>query len=356
MLSAAMTLVRELETLAGRVLIGGFHGAKIPDDFRSLVRSGALGGVILFKRNIVDLSQVAELLAELQSIAPRPLWTAIDQEGGRVQRLGAPFPQLPPMRQLGEKRDPALVRRAGAIVAEGLRALGFRQDYAPVLDVDTNPKNPVIGDRSFSRSEDEVAELGIAFAEGLQSNGVAACGKHFPGHGDTSTDSHHELPFLDHDLERLERIELKPFRAACQAGIASIMTAHVMFPVLDKEHPATVSEKIIEPILRKSFGYDGVVVSDDLEMKAISDHYGTEDAVVRSIKAGCDQLLVCHQPALQAAAHRGLVQAIERGDLDRARLEASVRRIEAMEARYPLRPAGADLAATLARLDTSVLG
>lgn len=347
----AQDLAPDLSRQIGQLIVGGFHGPSIPADFRELIATGVTGGVILFKHNITSLEQMAGLLDELQAIAPEPLWTAIDQEGGRVQRLGPPFPQLPPMRSLGDRHDPAIVRSAGARLGEALRLLGFRQDYAPVLDVDTNPDNPVIGDRAFSRDPAEVAALGVALIEGLESSGVAACGKHFPGHGDTNQDSHFELPRLAHDFERLKAVELVPFQAACRAGVASIMTAHVLFAALDPDHPATLSEKIIEPIMRHHFRYDGVIVSDDLEMKAVADHYGIEDASVRAIRAGCDQLLICHQPVLQLEAHRALLRAVERGELSRARVEQAATRVAAMKARFPLfRRPGAEFLAQLSKL------
>lgn len=331
------TSTQDLAREVGQLLIGGFDGLDAPTPFTDLVRAGEVGGVILFKRNLAGLEHTQALLARLQALAPTPLWTAVDQEGGRVQRLGPPFPQLPPMRQLAEQADEAAVRRAGETLGAALAPLGFRQDYAPVLDVDTNPANPVIGDRSFSRDPAVVARLGVALAQGLESQGVAACGKHFPGHGDTTQDSHFVLPRLDHDLARLRAIELVPFAAAMRAGIASVMTAHVLFPSLDPEHPATLSEKIIAPLVRGELGYDGVIVSDDLEMKAVADHYGVEDSAVRAIRAGCDQLLICHQPALVAAAHRALVQAVERGVLSRARVAEAAARVARMQARFPLR-------------------
>jgi len=336
-----------LDQAVGRLLIGGFDGLDTPPDFAELVRAGTVGGVILFKRNLGSLADTAALLGRLQAMAPRPLWTAVDQEGGRVQRLGAPFLQLPPMRQID---DVAAARRAGQALAEGLSVLGFRQDYAPVLDVDTNPANPVIGDRSFSRDPVRVGELGVALAQGLEGGGVAACGKHFPGHGDTSQDSHYVLPSLaKHDLARLRAVELVPFIMAMKAGIASVMTAHVLFPSLDPEHPATLSEKIITPLVRQEIGYDGVVVSDDLEMKAVADNYGIEESSVRAIRVGCDQLLICHKPELVAAAHRAIVQAVEKGTLSRSRVMEAAARVERMEARFPLRALSPTMA--VARVD-----
>ncbi|MCK6547042.1 beta-N-acetylhexosaminidase [Myxococcota bacterium] len=327
----------DLGRAAGQVLIGGFYGERIDPAFGTLVESGQVGGVILFARNVGTIEQTAQLLAALRALsAPEPLLYAIDQEGGRVQRLRAPFPEMPPMRLVGDRGRKSLARRAAMLVGERLAMLGFNQSYAPVLDVDSNPANPVIGDRSFSRDPFAVARLGAAYVDGLQSVGVAACGKHFPGHGDTSTDSHLELPRLDHDLARLEAVELVPFVSAVRAGVAAIMTAHIMFPAFDRDHPATLSAHVIDALLRKKLGYDGVIVSDDLEMRAIADHYGIEDAAVRAVRAGCDQLLICHQPDLVRRAHRALVSAVEDGSLPAARLFEAAERVRRMKAAYPL--------------------
>jgi beta-N-acetylhexosaminidase len=331
----------ELELAAGQVLLGGFAGHAVSPDFAALVARGQVGGAILFSRNFSDLAGARELVLRLHELpAPEPLLLSVDQEGGRVQRLRAPFPELPTMRAFGGLGRKSVVRRAGALLAHALRALGFHQDYAPVLDVDSNPANPVIGDRAFSRDAAAVARLGAAFIDGMQSAGLAACGKHFPGHGDTHQDSHHVLPRLDHDRERLDAVELVPFRAAVRVDVAAIMTAHIVFSALDPEHPATLSPKVLRPLLREELGYHGVIVSDDLEMKAIADHYGIEDAAVRAVAAGCDQLLICHQPALVERAHAALVTAVQRGELAKGRLLEAADRVRALKARYVVGKAG----------------
>lgn len=327
-----------LSQSAASLLIGGFDGTEIPPDFEALLREERVGGAILFSRNIVDLPQVARLVSALKRVGPVPAWVAVDQEGGRVARLGAPFPQLPPARALGAQASPAQVEQAGRVMARALAKLGFDQTYAPVLDVDSNPDNPVIGDRSFSDDPARVAALGGAFICGLQGGGVAACGKHFPGHGDTLVDSHLALPTLPHGLDRLAEVELPPFAAAAAAGVAAIMSAHIVFSALDAARPATLSAAVLHTLLRERLGYDGVLVSDDLEMAAIAAHYGVEEAAVQAVQAGCDQLLICHQPAWVDRAHRALVTAVETGRLPRARLDQAAARVRAMRARY-LRPA-----------------
>lgn len=323
-----------LRHAVGDLIVGGFAAEAVPAEFSTLVTDGLVGGAILFSRNLSSIGQAAELVAALRSLRP-DLWISVDQEGGRVQRLEDPFPQLPPMRVLGRRPDAAkVVASAGAVLADGLLALGFDQDYAPVLDVDTNPDNPVIGDRAFAAAAADVAKLGVAFARALEGGGIAGCGKHFPGHGDTVKDSHLEMPRLDHDLDRLRSVELVPFAAAAAANIASIMTAHVIFGPLDATLPATLSHAILQPILRRELGYDGVVVSDDLEMKAIADNFGIADAAVRAIGAGCDQLLVCHRVELQAQAHAAIVDAVQRGRLERGRVLEAHARVKRMKARF----------------------
>lgn len=320
---------------AGQILVGGFAGRSIDPDFSDLVRTGRVGGAILFSRNLGTLEETAALLAALDDLeAPRPLAFSVDQEGGRVQRLRDPFPELPPMRAVGEAARKTLALATGELLAEALTAVGFHQNYAPVLDVDSNPDNPIIGDRAFSSDPHLVARLGCAFIEGLQSAGVAACGKHFPGHGDTNVDSHLALPRLDHDRARLEAVELVPFRAAARVDVAAIMTAHILFPSLDADHPATLSEHVLVPLLRDAIGYEGIIVSDDLEMKAIANHYGVEDAAVRAVRAGCDQLLICSKPDWVARAHEALVRAMENGALTEARVLEAATRVKAFKDRW----------------------
>lgn len=342
---------------AALLLIGGFDGPQIPDELRRLTEEERLGGVILFSRNIIDLPQTAGLVADLKALGPQPLWIAVDQEGGRVARLPAPFPQFPPARTLGEAASATQVERAGKVMARALRLIGFDQTYAPVLDVDSNPDNPVIGDRAFSRDPARVAELGTAFIRGLQAGGVAACGKHFPGHGDTELDSHLALPTLAHPLRRMLEVELVPFKAAVRAGVASIMSAHIVFSAFDPELPATLSPQVLGPLLRDRLGFEGVLVSDDLEMAAIADHYGVEEAAVMAVQAGCDQLLICHHLDWVERAHGALVQAVEEGRLARARLEEAADRVRAMRAAYqrPVELAPGELLAALPDPDYEAL-
>ena len=303
--------------------------------------------VLVVGRNVEEPQQVAQLCEELKLETGRPFLLCVDQEGGRVARLrGDSFTEVPAMRAIGERSEEALSFDVGRLLAREVRAAGFDVDFAPVLDVDTNPANPVIGDRSLSREAQSVAKLGVALAKGIESEGVASCGKHFPGHGDTSQDSHETLPRLPHAMERLRAVELVPFQAYARADLACVMTAHVVFEALEKEIPATFSRKALTDLLRGELGFRGVLVSDDLEMKAIADRWGIEEAAVRSVAAGVDLLLVCHQGARQAQAIDALAKEAEKSPAFKKRLEDASRRVNDLRARFaaPPRPASESLA------------
>lgn len=331
----------------------GFFGTEPSPEVLELVRRGA-HGVILFSRNVVDAAQVADLVATLKRAAAahgRKLLVAIDQEGGRVARLRAKhgFTELPPMRALGQlpvEQGEPLAFEVGALLGRELRAVGVDQDYAPVVDVDTNPANPVIGDRSFSRSPEVVSRLGVALARGLQSEGVAACAKHFPGHGDTSQDSHKDLPRLPHALERLRAVELPPFRALARAGVAAVMTAHVIFEAIDPRRPATLSPEVMR-LLRDEIGFEGACVSDDLEMAAVAAHFPLEEAAPGAVLAGVDALLVCHGADVQHRAIDLVRAAVEDGRISRARLAQARARVEQLLAWAGPPPEPAAVAARL---------
>jgi beta-N-acetylhexosaminidase len=326
-------MITELERRAASLFTVGFSGRAVTEELRGLLSRG-VGGVICFARNVGTPEEVLELNRELKRAAGRPLLLSVDQEGGQVARLRAGFTPVPPMRAVGATANPELARALGRVLGRELRAVGFDLNYAPVLDVDTNPQNPVIGARSFGATPELVSALGVALASGLQDVGVAACGKHFPGHGDTNQDSHLVLPALKHPRERLEEVELSPFRAAAAAGIASIMTAHVIFEAVDAEYPATMSRAVLTGILREKLGYDGLVVSDDLEMKAITDNYGAEQAVLLGLNAGVDHFLCCHTAALAHRAIDAVVDAVTTGRLPQEVLDAAHRRFRAVLTRY----------------------
>jgi beta-N-acetylhexosaminidase len=331
-----------LPMLCGQLLVGGFPGATLTPTFQSALARGERGGAILFRRNLNgSLADCLALTRAISEAAPRelPPLLGIDQEGGRVTRLSAPVLRLPPMRAFGRIGDASLVSRAAETLGADLRALGFTMDFAPVLDVDTCATNPIIGDRSFSREAAVVARLGAAFASGLQAAGVMACGKHFPGHGDTTSDSHLELPRVEQPRERLLAVECVPFRELRAATCAAFMTAHVVYPALDPDQPATLSRAIAHDLLRTQLGYDGLLVSDDLEMKAVADRLPIEESAVQAVRAGCDLLLICASEELQARAHVALVREAENDPQLRAQMELSVARGLDARRRYPPRPA-----------------
>jgi beta-N-acetylhexosaminidase len=320
----------------GQLLVAGFDGHQIPPELRSLAKEFGLGGVILFARNVGDPEQVAEVCFEASRLTPDlPPWVSVDQEGGRVARLKAPFTEWPPMATLGRSGDTRLAERFARALAAELKAVGITLDYAPVLDVHTNPKNTVIGDRALAEDAKDVARLGAAIIRTLQAEGIAACGKHFPGHGDTTADSHHELPLVEHPPERLREVEWVPFRAAADAGVATIMTAHVFVPALDDARPATLSRRVVTDLLRGELRFDGVILSDDLEMKAIAAAYEVPAAAVLAIEAGCDGALICSgNHDTQAAALEALVHAVEEDRLRLSRVEDALKRQQRAKERF----------------------
>ncbi len=332
-------LLRDLRRRVGQLAILGFPGHEITADLKTIAREFDLGGVIFFARNVAEPAQVLAMSRQARELRRElPLWVSVDQEGGRVARLKDPFTVWPPMMTLGRMptSDGArLARRFALALAAELQAVGINLDYAPVLDVLTNPKNPVIGDRALGERATQVAELGRVIIETLQGEGLAACGKHFPGHGDTSTDSHYELPLVERSPERLREVELVPFRTAIEADVASIMTAHVLIPAIDEERPATLSPRIVDDMLKRELGYRGLVLSDDLEMKAISERYPPGDAASRAIAAGCDAFLVCGpNPDVHVQALEGIIRAVESEQLPIARVEDALARHRRVKERF----------------------
>jgi len=323
-----------LARLCGQLLSVGFDGATAPEELLERVAASDVGGVMLFRPNVVGAGQVAALVGALRRAAPAdaPLLVSIDQEGGLVQRLRGIATDWPAMLAVGGAGDVERTRQVGRALGEELAALGIGWDFAPVLDVHTNPANPVIGTRAFGVTPEAVAAHALAFWRGLRAAGVVGCGKHFPGHGDTRTDSHLELPVVAHDGERLRAVELAPFAAAARAGVEALMTAHVLYPALDPRWPATLSRRILTDVLRGELGFRGVIVSDDLGMKAVADCYPIEELAVGCVEAGADHLLVREPRARQVAAHEALVRAAEARADFRARVEESAARVAALKA------------------------
>jgi beta-N-acetylhexosaminidase len=251
-----------------------------------------------------------------------------------VARLRDPWALWPPARALGRAGSEELARSMAAAIAEQLGSCGIAVDFAPVVDVDTNPKNPVIGDRSFGDDPELVGRLGAAFVAGMQEAGVAACAKHFPGHGDTDVDSHLDLPAVDHPRSRLEDVELRPFRRVIAAGVAMVMTAHVLVREIDDARPATLSEAVLRGLLRDHLGFDRVVVSDDMDMKAVAARWPAAQASVLAAKVGCDLLCFCRDHDAQVAGIEGLIRATEAGNIPFKEAESAERRIRQLKERF----------------------
>lgn len=327
---------REQRRQLGQIMQVGFQGHAIPVELKSLAREFDVGGVVLFARNVVEPAQVAELAREAQELSrSAPVWVAIDQEGGRVQRVKAPLTVWPPAATLGRADDLGLTRRFGRALARELRAMGITFDYAPVLDVLTRRDNPAIGDRALSDDATRVARHGVALIEALHDAGLPACAKHFPGHGEAAVDSHEDLPVVDLSPDRLEHVEWVPFRAAIDAGVDAVMSCHLLVPSLDDASPATLSPRIITGQLRQRLGFDGVVFTDDMDMKAISLRVEPGAAAVRAVAAGCDGVLQCGGDLDRvAAALEGLVRAAEDDTLPATRLDDALARHLALKDRY----------------------
>jgi beta-N-acetylhexosaminidase len=324
------------------------------------IHDQGLGGLILFDKNIVDVRQVTTLTHDLQMEAGDiPLFLGIDQEGGVVKRIPGGT-NLPGQMALGATGDTTLAEAAGRLTGEELKALGLQVNFAPVLDINSNPDNPIIGMRSFSSDPDLVTRLGLAEIQGLRQSGVIAAVKHFPGHGDTVVDSHLGMPVLSHDRERLDAVELKPFRSAIDNGVEMIMTAHIAFPAVDIEHvtslkdgssvpiPATLSKKVLTGLLRGELGYKGVIISDAFTMNAIAEHFGENQAVVRAVSAGVDIILMPQDPA---AVHQTLVNAVKSGAIPIETIHSSVKRILELKAKYGLFDRSESLTQQLAALN-----
>jgi beta-N-acetylhexosaminidase len=334
-----------LEQRIGQLLMIGFDGTVVDAELRRMITDYHIGGIILFARNVGSPEQVARLTNELQTIALESghpgLFIAIDQEGGRVARLTETtgFTEFPSAMALTATCDPENARRMAAAMAAEMRAVGINVDFAPDLDVNNNPANPVIGTRSFSSDPAKVAEYGIAFARGLQENGVLSFGKHFPGHGDTGVDSHIDLPQVPHDRARLDEIELIPFRAAIQADLAGIMSAHVTFPAIDPKPglAATLSHPVLTGLLRDELGFNGLIATDSLEMGALaSKGYPAPVAASLAFAAGADLLLFNRDHAMHKEAFANLVRTVREGKVSEGQLDASVQRILNAKAKFGL--------------------
>ncbi|OPA81309.1 beta-N-acetylhexosaminidase [Paenibacillus selenitireducens] len=326
-----------LEEKIGQMLICGFDGLTPNDHIQQLIEKHHIGGVIYFSRNYANVKQIADLSYELQQMnaasSQVPLFVSIDQEGGMVARIDNDEVTLVPGNMsIGASRDDELAYEAAVICAKELRQMGINVNFAPSLDINNNPKNPVIGVRSYGENADLVSELGIATIEGYQSSDLAATAKHFPGHGDTAVDSHYGLASVPHNQARLMKLELAPFIRAIQAGVDMIMTAHVMFPAFEPEQiPATLSRRVLHDLLRVQLAYEGIIITDCLEMHAISKEFGVAEGAVKAVEGGADIVLVSHTLQEQVAAIEALIGAVRSGRIQEEQIDVSVKRILALK-------------------------
>lgn len=318
----------------GELLIVGFRGQEMTADLAAHIRDLQPSGLIFFSRNIKDAEQLAILTREIQNLAlrefGRPLFLAVDQEGGSVARMGPPFSQIPHASNLGSS-GPELVRHYYGLTAAEMNLVGLNLNLAPVLDVGSGE---VMGYRSFGRDPSVVSQCGIAAIEATQSTGIIATAKHFPGLGRTRKDPHHDLPVIAADKDELDRYDLPPFKAAIQADVACVMTSHTIYPALDPEYPGTFSRAIISSLLRDELGFGGVVITDDLEMGAVEERYSQEAAAITALKAGADLLLVCNDPKKMSQTAEALSNGFHRGLVDPDDVTLALARVEKLRKAY----------------------
>lgn len=323
----------------GQLMIIGFNGTSVDENLNDLVKNSYIGGVILFKDNVESLDGVTELINNIKLLNIEnkiPLFISVDEEGGVVSRIPNEFFKLPSSLSIGAYNNENMSYKVGEIIAQELKLMGYNMDYAPVLDVLSNPNNTVIGSRAFGRDVDTVSNLGVSVMKGISENNVISVVKHFPGHGDTSVDSHYGLPLVEKSLEELKELEFIPFQEAINNGADAIMVSHILLQNIDSENPATMSKKIVSNILRNEMNFDGVVISDDMTMAAIMDNYDIGEASVKAINAGVDIILVCHGYDNEMKVLNSIIEAVNSGEITEERLNESVYRILSLKNKYNL--------------------
>ncbi|SDJ53455.1 beta-N-acetylhexosaminidase [Salimicrobium halophilum] len=326
-----------LDEKIGQMIFAGVDGTRMNAGTRDIIREYQVGGIILFGNNIQSATQTVTFLNEMKAANadnPYPLLLGVDEEGGRVTRVPAPMKSLPTSRAIGNLNNPEVAFTAGTILGEQMEMLGFNLDFAPVLDVNSNPNNPVIGDRSFGNNPEVVSTMGIQVMKGLQEEGIISVVKHFPGHGDTSRDSHVRLPVVDKSYEELKNLELVPFQNAIREGADVTMIAHIFLPQIDGTYPSSMSKEVITGMLREDYNFEGVVITDDLTMGAITNQYTVAEAALQTVKAGGDLLLMAHNPDLISAVSDSLKAAVENGEISEERINESVERIIQLKEKY----------------------
>lgn len=321
----------------GQMIIAGFDGTTVDISARDLINKYKLGGLIVYQPNVKDAAQLASLTNWIKIANTRnkiPLFISVDQEGGRVNRMPSSIINTPSARTIGHTNSEQYAYNIGNIIAKELAAFGFNTDFAPVLDIQSNPNNTVIGDRSFGSTPSLVSKLGVSMMKGISAGQIIPVVKHFPGHGDTSIDSHLELPVVTNDLSRLKSFELIPFSNAFKNGADMVMVAHILMQKLDSKYPASMSQTVITDLLREQLGFWGVVITDDMTMGAIVKHYTLEAAVVRSVNAGSNIILVGHGKDNVAAVYNSLYAAVTNRTISEDSINKSVYRILALKHKY----------------------
>ncbi|PGZ92097.1 beta-N-acetylhexosaminidase [Bacillus sp. AFS029533] len=331
----AMTLQEKI----GQMIISGFYGPNYSNSLKELVEQYHIGGFIFYNENLTNNSQTVKLVNTIKAANKNnhlPILFGVDQEGGRVSRLPGNLGQIPSNEIIGKKNNGQFSFEIGQILGEQLQAFGLNMDFAPVLDVNSNPKNPVIGDRSFSNNPKTVSNLGIQTMKGIQSEKIIPVVKHFPGHGDTSVDSHLELPVVNKSYTDLKSLELIPFKDAINQNADAVMVAHILLPKIDPKYPASMSKMIITSMLRDDLKYNGVVMTDDMTMDAIGKNYNLEKAAVTSILAGSDIIMVAHDPNKVKAVYKEIETAVKNKTISEERINESVKRIILLKQKYKL--------------------
>ena len=316
-----MSKIDQAKDRLGELILMGFSGHELSDETAAFISQARIGGVVIFGSNYDSPTQLATLINQVQEcrVGDLPLWITVDHEGGRVQRFKTGFTKLPEAGFIAQKGSPKLLFELSEMVAAELKAVGINVNFAPVADINSNPKNPVIGARAYGEDEDTVSKMVSAFVRGHLHQGIQPCVKHFPGHGDTSVDSHFALPTVNDSMESLREREFRPFTKAFKSGCRFVMTAHIVNPNLDPKYPATLSKNVLTGLLRDEMRYTGLIVSDDLEMKAVTDHFGLEEVPRLAVEAGCD-LLIYRSEAAARHAYTSLLKALEDGRLDPERV------------------------------------
>ena len=327
-----------MEEKLGQLVMVGLNGYFIDDNAKTFISTYKVSGFIFFSRNIKSQQQSLELANSLKAFNEEssniPLLLGVDEEGGRVSRLPAQYKKLPTNQKIGSINNAEFSREIGEILGQQVNSLGLNLDFAPVMDIMSNPKNTVIGNRSFGNNVDVVTQLGLSTHDGIKSQNVIPVIKHFPGHGDTAVDSHVGLPVVSKSLDQLSKLELIPFEAAINNGADVVMVSHILMQQLDSKYPASFSKAIITDLLREKMGFKGVVITDDITMGAVTKNYALGDMAVKSLQAGSDIILICHDFDKQIEVLNSIIAAVKKGEISEQYIDENVYRVLSLKQKY----------------------